>query len=502
MRITWSPTSFRLIGGFAVILGIFAAAAMLSMRNLERMVHAVDELRRAQDGLSAVLQMQSLALRQDAAVADLVVEGNYERIEHFYSVAAQMERARQRVGVVLTTSEEKRWLQECRAVQDKLNSTFRIDFVPSLTKDDAGVEVEQFRRQCHRHMERIMNTCGRMRLRLRENIYQGTSRALAVQEAAVRNSGILFAVAVLASVVVSMWVARSVVTPIQKLIDGTEAIGRGDLSRRIELRRSDEFGRLAESFNRMTDTLRDHQRQLGQAEKMASLGQLAAGVAHEINNPLGVILGYTRVLLRDESVPEREREELQTIEEEALQCERIVQELLDLSRPMPAASDPVELNEIIAEVLDRARSQAGDGRLAITHRHRESALPVTGDRSKLRQAVQNIVQNAVEAMPEGGRFVVEGRRQRGPWKAEGHAAGEATRDFVTVEFQDTGCGIAAEDLGSLFDPFFSRKSAGTGLGLSITYNIIRAHGGHIDVRSRLGKGSSFVVSLPARASAK
>ena len=501
MRFTWSPTSFRLIGGFAVILAIFAAAAVLSMRNLQRMADAMQELQTAQEALSAVHRMQGLALRQDAVQADLLVEEDYARTQDFYDASAQMARERQRVGEVLDSPQEQAWLRQCRDLQEALRFAFQSKFLPALASNDIG-RAEDLRREGHHATNRIAGLCSRLRLGLSAKTHQAADRALGVQDAALRNSAMLLCAAVLASVVVSMWLARSIVRPIGELIEGTQAVSRGDLARRIELRRSDEFAKLAASFNQMTDTLRENQRQLVQAEKMASLGRLAAGVAHEINNPIGVILGYARVLLKDERLSEAEREELCTIEEEALQCKRIVQELLDLSRPMPAVEEPLDLTEVIGDVLDRASLPSADDRVRIVRRHLDAPLPVTGDRSKLRQAVQNIVSNAIEAMAEGGRLTVTGRRQRGPVAGLASAPAETTADFVTVEFHDSGCGIAADDLGSLFDPFFSRKSNGTGLGLSITYSIIRGHRGYVDVRSTLGKGTTFTVSLPARGSSE
>jgi len=293
---------------------------------------------------------------------------------------------------------------------------------------------------------------------------------------------------VVLAVAVALLTSRSVVDPIRQLIAGTQAVARGRLDHTIHIDRRDEFGQLADSFNSMTADLREHQSRLVQAQKMASLGQLAAGVAHEINNPLGVILGYAGVLARDPNLDPAVREDVATIEEEARQGKRIVDDLLNLSRPVPAADDLVDLGESLRRAAERAQRLEGCDRVTVTCDAPGTPLRVRGDSDKLRQVLDNLARNAVEAMPEGGELRLRGRIDLAAPGDEG--------DRIVIAVEDTGSGMTEEQCQRAFDPFFSTKSSGTGLGLSIVYSIVQAHRGEITVRSAEGEGTTFTVALP------
>jgi signal transduction histidine kinase len=227
---------------------------------------------------------------------------------------------------------------------------------------------------------------------------------------------------------------------------------------------------------------------------MATVGRLAAGVAHEINNPIGVILGYVQVMLQQTKAGDSQHEDLKTLEEEALQCKRIVQDLLDLTRPMRIDAEVFDVREVIHEVVDRVHRQEAFGQVAMDIQLPPQPLLVSGDRAKIRQVVTNLVSNGVEAMPEGGKLTVRGYACAGSNSSPPGADGE----FAVIEVADTGCGITPENRNRLFEPFFSTKRNGTGLGLAISYGIVKAHNGFIDVESQPGRGTTFSVRLPAR----
>jgi two-component system, NtrC family, sensor kinase len=214
------------------------------------------------------------------------------------------------------------------------------------------------------------------------------------------------------------------------------------------------------------------------SHKLASIGQVAAGVAHEINNPLGVILGYTKILRREPDLAARE--ELQIIDDEVNQCRRIVQDLLDLARPPRLELDAVDLAEVAADAVQRLRE---------TDRLRDVAveLPagravVRGDEAKLRQVVVNVLVNAVEAATGKVTLVAE--------TADGGGA---------LRVVDDGPGMAPDVLAHVFEPFFTTKRGGTGMGLAIAQAIVDAHGGRIELTSRPGAGTRVSIWLPAPA---
>ncbi|MCP4620993.1 MAG: HAMP domain-containing histidine kinase, partial [Bradyrhizobium sp.] len=237
-------------------------------------------------------------------------------------------------------------------------------------------------------------------------ITEADRRANRIRDDVLTYSGVLLFVATLVAVMVAIAASRSILAPIHHLVEATEAVARGDWERRIDENRRDEFGRLAESFNRMTAELKDQQQKILQEQKMASIGRLAAGVAHEINNPIGVILGYAKMIRASQEFPEDVAEDLQAIEEEAVQCKDIVENLLNFSRPAPPSDTVVNLAALTNEVLDRAQPDAAVLGVKITRQLPDQLTLLRADTTRLRQVVRNIVHNALDAMGDGDELQV------------------------------------------------------------------------------------------------
>ena len=313
---------------------------------------------------------------------------------------------------------------------------------------------------------------------------------------------------------------RRVVRPVEALLEGTRRVASDDLGHVIPVTVQGELGVLAESFNDMTDSLRRvegdlkllnqvlerkveertadltrAQAALLQSEKLSSLGQLSASIAHEINNPLAGILTFAKLLARDAvtDVPDEVRRRVFTknlglIQRESERCSAIVRNLLDFARERPLQLRDVDLDKVVTESLSLIGHQ-----LALQGHRVETRLaalpPVHADFGELRQAFVNLALNAMEAMGKGGRLVVETR-------AVADGAG------VEIAITDNGPGIPEEIRGKIFDPFFTTKEKGTGLGLSVVYGIVQRHGGTVRVESAPGKGACFTIRLPvARAEA-
>jgi len=320
--------------------------------------------------------------------------------------------------------------------------------------------------------------------------------------------------------ILGLFLQRGVIRPVKDLVEGTQRVAQGDLDYVIPVRTRDEIGALAASFNEMTSALRkargelaslvetleerieertralqETQAQLIQSEKLASLGKLAASIAHEINNPLSGILTYAKLLTRrlktgpaDQETLAQILKSLTLIEREAERCTTIVRNLLDFARQREPSFQEVDLNAVLLEALSLlANRMAIQG---ITLEKRLGDLPPTrADFGQLRQAFVNIALNACEAMEGGGTLTVASRFL----PEEG---------VVEVEFADTGVGIPPEHLSKIFDPFFTTKEKGTGLGLSVVYGIVDRHGGRIEVKSWVGKGTSVIVRFPGADRAK
>jgi signal transduction histidine kinase/FixJ family two-component response regulator len=232
-----------------------------------------------------------------------------------------------------------------------------------------------------------------------------------------------------------------------------------------------------------TRELEETQAQLIQSEKLASIGELAAGVAHEINNPLGVMLGFTQVMLK--KLPDKDPlcKPLTSIEREGLRCKKIIQGLLDFSRRSTPTFAPADLNNVVESACQLIEHQIAINNVEIVKGYAPNLPQIEADTNQLQQVFVNLIINAYHAMPKGGQLRVTTR---------------AVGDNVQAIFADSGVGISPENLKRIFDPFFTTKEVGkgTGLGLSVSYGIIESHGGKIEVDSQVGKGTTFVITLP------
>ncbi len=235
----------------------------------------------------------------------------------------------------------------------------------------------------------------------------------------------------------------------------------------------------------MEKKLQETHLQLVNSEKMASLGKLAAGIAHEINNPLGGILIYASLLIEDLQKDDPKRQDLARIVQEADRCKEIVRSLLEFARQTEPRMERVDINRAITEGLFFLENQALFHNIRIL-KNLAPALPsALGNAGQLKQVFMNILINAAEAMHGAGNLTITT-----------HSAPE--RKTIAIEFADTGEGISEENLSRIFEPFFTTKDVGkgTGLGLSTSYGIVESHGGNIGVKSRVGEGTAFTIELP------
>jgi two-component system NtrC family sensor kinase len=301
---------------------------------------------------------------------------------------------------------------------------------------------------------------------------------------------ILAALAIAASSLLLWWLNRRLVLkPVRALLAGTKRVAEGDLTARIDVTARHELGQLADAFNAMTERLFVVQRQLAQADKLASVGRLAAGVAHEINNPLTGILSYATLLQRRPGAIPEAKEDLDVIVRETIRCRDIIKNLLDFARPTPPDRHPADLDQVVrrsvAVVMNQLRIQHVDLSLDLA----EDLPPGEVDSNQIQQVLVNLILNAADAL-EG---------ERGSIRIATRAVAEP-RPCLLISVEDSGRGIAPADLPRLFEPFFTTKgSHGTGLGLAVTWGIVEAHGGTIEVWSEESKGSRFTVRLPLAA---
>ena len=308
--------------------------------------------------------------------------------------------------------------------------------------------------------------------------------------------------AILSGMAVVWFLVHKITQPLRELQTSAIAVGRGDFSKRVEIHSHDEFGRLGRAFNQMTrdiershselqqtvTTLKTTQAQLVQSEKLSAVGEFVAGVAHELNNPLAAVIGFSE-LLKDANVAAEHRSHLDLIFKSAMRCRKIVQSLLSFARRHQPERKPVSVNKLIEEVLEIVAYQLRTSNVEVVTRFATNLPLVLADGHQIQQVVLNLINNArqaIEAHQSSGRVTIS---------TEIHEA------VIRIAIQDNGPGIAAENLSRIFDPFFTTKEVGkgTGLGLSLCYGLIREHGGNIAVTSQPGQGATFTIELPATA---
>lgn len=284
---------------------------------------------------------------------------------------------------------------------------------------------------------------------------------------------------------VMIFLASKVLTdPINHMINVIRNVKRGRLEERMEVQSNDELGELAAAFNRMTAIIRQNQEMeaaLAQQGKMASLGVLSSGVAHEINNPLGVILGYAGYIEGKLAPDDPLYKYIADIKRESKRCKKIVQDLLSYARTPKPSLELTNINELMDQIVDFAANHIDMRRVTVIKEFTPSLPTIRIDGDQIRQVAINIILNAGAAMQDGGNLVVKTA---------------ASDENLIITFTDSGAGIPQEHLEKIFEPFFTTKAKGTGLGLAITRQIIEHHHGNIAITSELGRGTTVTIALP------
>jgi two-component system NtrC family sensor kinase len=290
-------------------------------------------------------------------------------------------------------------------------------------------------------------------------------------------------------ILVAFYLAWVLVRPMMQMQQAMERITHGDFTPLPEPEgRSEEFISLFRAFNRMIRELEEHQEEILQSRKIAAIGTLTAGIAHELNNPINNI-ALTAEALKEDFGQMDEGEAQGLMQDILVQAERaseIVKGLLDFSRSERPELEPVSIVTVIDDTLKLVRNQLMLSGIQVDKEISPEVPPISGDRKSLQQVFLNLFINAIQAMSDGGQLIIRVWSDRDQW--------------LHVDVKDTGQGIDPEHLPHIFDPFFTTKEVGrgTGLGLSVTYGIIEKHGGHIEVHSKKGEGALFSIVLPVK----
>ncbi|MBI4445287.1 MAG: HAMP domain-containing protein [Acidobacteria bacterium] len=299
--------------------------------------------------------------------------------------------------------------------------------------------------------------------------------------------------------------------PIGRLLVAIRSVGAGEIPQRVEVQGTDEIRQLADSFNQMVARLQRYRSELEEAnrtleqrvhdrteelkhshevlyrsERLASIGLLTSGIAHEINNPLTSILMNINLLMEDEKAADRYSEELGKIVEDAERCKRIIDDLHEFSREKVFTKTETDVQDLLLRTLRLSDMMLAKRKIKVIHEQSEEGLTVRCDPGRIQQVFTNIILNAADAMPQGGTLRTRIKKKDG---------------LALLQFTDSGCGIPAEYLSRVFDPFFTTKPRGTGLGLSLCYGIVAEHGGSLEIDSKTPElatdhGTTVTIFLP------
>ncbi|MBM3125407.1 MAG: HAMP domain-containing protein [Chloroflexi bacterium] len=304
--------------------------------------------------------------------------------------------------------------------------------------------------------------------------------------------GITLAGAVLTTFI-ALWISRQISSPIRNLVLASQQLANGNLDAKVEPTSGDELGKLAYRFNQMAEALRQRderlkeftKRKIMESERLAIIGQLAANVAHELNNPLQGIVTYSSLLLEKDVCDPPTRQNIEKITIQANRCREIIRGLLDFSRQKKPVKTLTNINDLLRRCVSLVENQAHFQNIEIVRNFDETLPMIVVDPSQIERVFLNLIINAADAMNGGGRLTLT-------------TSFGLNEHSIEIDVKDTGHGISLENMEKIFNPFFTTKEIGhgVGLGLAISYGIVKEHNGEITVESECGKGAKFTVILP------
>jgi two-component system NtrC family sensor kinase len=498
--------AFRL--GLALMATLLAFAVLVLYQERERRLSdAADHVAQLSDVITRSTRFAMLQARPDYVhniINDVARQENIDRVRIFNKEGTIID-STQAAEIGLKVDRKAEGCSQCHQSQRPLEAVPKHERARIFQTADgrrmlASMEVIRNEPSCANaacHAHPVEQTV----LGVLDIVYPLDEIDRATRRSALTIVALSAAFVLVASALVSVFVHRLVYRPLRDLESGAKRLAAGNLDEQIPVRGEDEFGRLAGSFNSMTLALKDATRNLEQkiaertrelraaqaeaarGEKLASVGLLAAGIAHELNNPLTGVLTFSTLMRKKAPPGSPEAEDLDLVIRETKRCAAIIRRLLDFAREKTPEKKFADLNRLVEETVRLVERPAHLADIGIRLELDPALPPVWMDLDLIKQVLMNMLVNAQHAIDHKGSITVRTR---------------ALPEKVEISIIDTGCGIAEKDLPRIFDPFFTTKGVGkgTGLGLSVSHGIVEAHGGSIEVTSAVGEGSTFRVYLP------
>ena len=463
--------------GFGSIAAVAVAMCAMLFSVIAQVADLVGDMRAHEGAIDRSHALATAVREQYAHQAHTIIEGDRGHLDHYRewvdrvsSIVAELTRS-------VPPSEQKR-LQQVLAMSRQLDQMFRERMLPASENGDRATLV-----RLHREADELSQSAAAQADSIVRTVELGMVHA---HVSATRSTRLGFGISALGLLLIfglsiryTARLRKAVLKPLGAIADSARKVGGGDFSVRLGAIGQGELRDVADAFDRMLDEISEREKRVLEAERMAAIGQLAAGVAHEINNPIGIIRGYLKTMGPD-SPPDVLREELRILDEEAAACQRIAEDLLAYARAPDLRIEDTAIDELIREAVRRFEDTQPRHRNRIIVRAQPHTIAV--DAGRIRQVLLNLLRNAAQASPPDSPIEVLG-------------VPPLVGDKYEIVVSDRGSGVKPEDGARIFEPFFSRRADGSGLGLAVCQGIVRAHGGTITVDSRPGGGAMFRVQL-------
>jgi signal transduction histidine kinase len=470
----------RLAVSFGLVSVVTVAMCGMLLSLIGEVSGLVLQMREDEAAIKESLNLATAVREQYMHQAHWLIEREEEHLDHYARWLERIEQGIRTLRLLLSEAEHHR-LDQIAADSRALDEVFRNTIRPAAERGDWKAIAEGHRSAQHisqraaDQADAIATVAERKMAGAHDSAIRATRLGLV--------AGALCVLLVLSlSIAFTVRLRRAVLKPLEVLSEAARRFGSGDFFSRVGDVGEGELRALSETFDRMAEELEARERRLVESERMAAIGQLAAGVAHEINNPIGIIRGYLKTMGPD-SPPEALREELQILDDEAASCQRIAEDLVAYARAPDLQCDSIAMDRLLKETVRRFQETSDGAGLRVVL----NVAPgeAYGDGGRLRQVLLNLMVNAAQVSEAGGLIEVSG------------ALVESGAFEILVS--DRGPGISSEDRTKIFEPFFSKRPGGSGLGLAVCQGILRAHGGNIVAEDREGGGTTFRVRVPGPA---
>lgn len=463
-----------LITAFVAIALVAVIVCVVLMVMLQRVGNELETVREdsrtVREGLSLALSVREHYVHE----AHTVIRGDRQQVQPHRDWIVRL-RARVADLEPRVPAGEQDRLGHLLAVSEQLDRVFIEEVLPAALAGDqatvqrAHAEAGRLTQQATEDADALVQALEARMGRARRSAERASTVAMIT---ACTGLGVIF----LMVVVFSVSIRSVIVVPLQALADTAGRLGRGEEVEPISPLGRGEIATVAHAFDAMAQGIRERERALVESERMAAIGQLSAGIAHEINNPIGIIRGYLKTMIR-ETNDEQALEELHILDEEAEACQRIVEDLLAFARAPRLELREVDIETLLDDVAARLQNTTRGPSIQVD----AEPVKLTVDPVRVRQVVTNLLRNAIDASAQNQLVSLRG---------------EATSAGYRIMVSDRGAGIPPEERDHIFEPFRSQKPGGTGLGLAVSQSIVRAHEGTIEARDRKRGGTEMIVELP------